>query len=297
MCCTRSGSETCGQLQGGDLGQAQRGDARHLEAEQEPARSRRRRRSRARAARRPGAGGPGRSLRTCSAVTRSVQRTRSDGGLRDLLQQTVDLTADEADCAVGLLGEQLVAGSATGHRGQQPLVVAEAEAEGRGGDAPGVRLGGDAAQTWRVADAGVGVPVADEQDGGPGGAGDAPRLLQTAQVAAGQVGAAAGLDGRDRALRRRPCRSAGPAGTTTCTASSKATMPSWSAGSSRSTRASSAVHRAVEALAAHRPAAVEHDLEGRGRAGRRRDRCGGGELDEQGELVGLLDGDEVAVEP
>ena len=56
------------------------------------------------------------------------------------------------------------------------------------------------------------------------------------------------------------------------------------------------VLRRLEALAGHRAAAVEHDLHGRGRARtgvRRRRRV---ELEHEGDLVGLFDGDDVEVE-
>jgi hypothetical protein len=101
-----------------------------------------------------------------------VQRRRSKAASY-LGEQAVDLAADERDSGVGLLGEQLVARAAPGESREQALVVPEAKAERRGHDPLCVRVSGDVAQLNGVSHAGIGVPVADEQHRGTGGAGGA----------------------------------------------------------------------------------------------------------------------------
>ena len=87
----------------------------------------------------------------------------------------------------------------------------------------------------------------------------------------------------------------GAAGSTTWTASSKATTPSVSPGPSRSTSAMQRAPRGLQPLAGHRAAAVEHDLHGD------REPLGPGvlgrlELQQHGQLVLLLHGHQLDVQ-
>jgi hypothetical protein len=74
------------------------------------------------------------------------------------------------------------------HRHQQRLVVPEPVTQRRGDDPVPVRLAGDAPEPARLGDALVGVAVGDQEQRRRAVAADAPRLLQTAQVAGAQVG-------------------------------------------------------------------------------------------------------------
>ena len=87
-----------------------------------------------------------------------------------------------------------------------------------------------------------------------------------------------------------------PAGTATVVCWSKVTRPKRSWGSSWSTSAVSAALACVQPGSGHRPAAVEHDDQGaRGTVDVGR-LLGGGQLDQHGQLVVGLVGEDVQIE-
>ncbi|MDP9434842.1 MAG: hypothetical protein M3P93_06455 [Actinomycetota bacterium] len=109
-------------------------------------------------------------------------------GLGRLGQQAGDLAGEVLAGDVRVLGEVLVASPRAGQRRQQRLVEAEAVAERGRRDAVRVRLAGHRTEPVGVALAGVGVPVGDENQRRAGRAQHAPGLLESQQVAGGEVG-------------------------------------------------------------------------------------------------------------
>ena len=91
-----------------------------------------------------------------------------------------------------------VAAAAARDRGQQVLVVAEADADRRGGDPASLGAGGEALELLVVGDALVGVAVGEQDQGRPAAVGGALGLLDSAQQAAGEIGHAARVDGGQR---------------------------------------------------------------------------------------------------
>ena len=243
----------------------------------------------------PSIGAPGRSFQTVTVSTAASGRTTQARGLDGLGQQALDLAGDRGRGGVAVLGEDVVALPAAGELGEQQLVVAQADADGRGRDAVIASAGGDPGQPRRVGLAGVGVAVGEQQQRGAAVGRDAPGLLQPAQQAAGEVGHAARCSDRRSRAGRRACRSAPPAGTTTWTSSSKATTPKRSVGSSRSTRRTSACLAASSRSPSIEPLRSSTTWTVGGRS--RPSVCGGGrdELEHHGDLVVLLDGDDVDI--
>jgi len=138
------------------------------------------------------------------------------------------------------------------------------------------------------------VAVADQQNGCPGGASDPAGLLKPAEVASGQVRAAPGVHRGDRGLDR--CLVAQRAGWDherglVVERDDAQIVGRFQAFDQREQRGAGA----AEPPASHGAAAVEHDLQRRGNAFGVARRVGGGQLDEQGELVALLERDDVQV--
>ena len=139
------------------------------------------------------------------------------------------------------------------------------------------------------------MPVADQQQRRPGRTGHPLGLLQPAQVARRQVGGAAGLDSPDGCLDGRLVgQGAGgdddPHGVVE--GDDAEVVGRVEPVDQRYQRGLGT----LETVAGHGAAAVEDNLQRR-RLPRRGDvGPGGGQLDEQCQLVGLFDGDDVAVE-
>ena len=213
----------------------------------------------------------------------------------DLLEQPVDLRRERGRSGVALLGEVRVAGAAAGQRGEERLVVAQPEADGRRGDAVRTRVGRDRAELVGVEDADVRVAVGDEQERGAALAGDAARLLQAAEVAAAEVGRAAGRDARDQAANGVLVgqRTGGHGDVDLVVEHDEAEVVGRLEAADEVDQRGL---RGLERVAGHRAGAVEHDLERAGRAGARGLRGRGGELEEDRDLVLGFDGDDVEVE-
>ena len=188
-----------------------------------------------------------------------------------------------------------VAGAAAGERGEERLVVAEPEADGRVVTRCARASAATAPSLSGSSDADVGVAVGDEQQRRAALAGDAARLLQAAQVAAAEVGRAAGRDARDQAADGVLVvqRAGGDGDVDLVVEHDEAEVVG------RLEAADEVDQRGLRGLErspAIEPRAVEHDLQRAGRAGARGPRGGGGELEEDRDLVLGFDGDDVEVE-
>jgi hypothetical protein len=117
------------------------------------------------------------------------------------------------------------------------------------------------------------VAVADEQHSGPGRAGHASRLLKSAQVARGQVRAAAGVHRCDGLLHGRLVRQR-PSGHDDLDAGVERDDAEVVGRVESVDETDESRLRALEALTGHGAAAVEHDLQRRRLAGRGRDGLG-----------------------
>ena len=227
-------------------------------------------------------------------VDRGIGPDHQAGRLDGLGQQPLDLAGDRGGRTVAVLGEHVAALPAARDLGEQQLVVIHADPDGRRRDAVITGSRGDRRQARGIGLAGVGVAVGEQQQRRAAVGGDAPSLLHPAQQPAGEVGHPAGVE---RAIAwRAACLSVSPpAGTTTWTSSSKATTPKRSRGVQAVDEAHERLLGGVEALAVHRAAAVEDDLDVGGRARRVGLRGGRDELEHHRDLVVLLDGDDIDI--
>lgn len=184
-------------------------------------------------------------------------------GLNGLREQSLDFSGDRSRGAVAALGEDMVALPSARELGQEQLVVAEADPDRRGRHAGGPRLSGDRCQAGRIELAVIRVPVGEQQHGRAGVARDPPRLLQPSKQASRKVRGPSRLERRDggaRALlvchpsRGEHDRHLVVEGDETKLVGRVEPID----------QASERVLGRIEPLAGHRPAAIEHDLHGRG---------------------------------
>ena len=123
------------------------------------------------------------------------RRLRADLGadvLRDQPGQIVELLGEDRRRRVGGLGVVAVAAARVGHRRQQILVEAVAEADRGRADPVAAGAGGEPDERGRVGDPDVGEAVGEQEDL-PDSFG-ALELLESFQPAAGEVGLTAGTD-------------------------------------------------------------------------------------------------------
>jgi len=229
------------------------------------------------------------------AAVRRLDQQRH--GLRAHLEQPVDRAGQQRRGGVRLLGEVRVPGAAAGDRGEQGLVVVEPETERRHRRAVGAGLPCDALQRVGVGDPDVRMAVGqqDERRAAPTGTtAAAAHLLQPAQQRAREVRHAAGEQVRDRRAGRARLRERRVRDDDVDDVVERDDAEAVGRRETADEGAERALGRG-QAVADHRPAAVQDDLERRGRA---RPAGGGrrGEVDEDREAVVGLDGDDVQVQ-
>ena len=199
-----------------------------------------------------------------TAETSSLGRTVRLAAWTACGQQALDLGGERRAGVVAVLGEAGVAAAAARDRGQQVLVVAEADADRRGGDPAPLGAGRELLELRVVGDALVGVAVGEQHQGGAVAVGDALGLLDSAQEPAGEVGHAA----RDRSwpalARARAPSPTAPAATGTATWLSKVDEAEAVLGRQPADQGVERLQRGEEATVGHRAAAVDDDLK-RGR--------------------------------
>ncbi len=220
---------------------------------------------------------------------------RQRGGLGDLGEQAVDLGGDELPRRVRVLGVQGAAGPTVGDGGHELLVVVEAVSERGGRDALAMSGHGYLAQPPRVGDAHVGVPVRDQQEGRAAVARRPMGLVDAAQQSAGQVGGIAGAECGDRVLGGAPVGQR-PGGHVHLGGVVEADQAEVVGRVKPVHQGEQRSLSTFEAASGHGAAAVEDDLKGGGLPERGRLRFGGGDLDEDGDLVLLVERDHVEVQ-
>jgi hypothetical protein len=156
-------------------------------------------------------------------------------------------------------------------------------------------LGGDGGEPVRLDDPLVGVTVRHEQQRRAGLPRDAPGLLQPAQQPAGQIRHPARAEPGDRVperrlVRDRPRRHDDLSGVVEY--HNAKPIGRVEAIDERHERAL----RRLQALTGHRAAAIQHDLHGGGRPRHLLRRFGRAHVQKDGQLVGLLDGDQLDVD-
>ena len=140
----------------------------------------------------------GRSLKSRTAATSSLGLHGQADRLDALGEQAFDLRGQGGAGVVAALGEVGVAGAAAGDRGEQVLVVAAADADGRADGPRPLGAGGELLEPPVVGDPRVGVAVGEQDQGRAPSVGDPLDLLDPAEIAAGEVGHAARTDLRER---------------------------------------------------------------------------------------------------
>ena len=194
-----------------------------------------------------------------------------------------------------MLGEDVASLAAAGDLGEQQLVVVHADADRGRRDAVVARAGGDVSEAPGVDFAGIGVPVGEEQDGRAAVGGNSPRLLHTPQQAGGEV--------RHAARHERPDGVSGGVLVGETARGHDDLDVVVEGDDTEPVRGIETVHEpdervlgGVEALAAHRSAAVEDDLNRR-RGPRRALRRRGWrfELEHDRDLLLGFDGDDINI--
>src|SRR4051812_21099285 len=144
----------------------------------------------------------GRSLYTITVCPSLVGRTSSDAAWTVLLRSPSTSPATAAAAASASSAKTWLPWPPAGHGGEDGLVVAEPDPDGRQRDAGPPGAGRNRFEPAGIGDALVGHPVGDEHDRRASRAGRPPRLLHPAQQAGGQVRPAARPHGVDRGLDR-----------------------------------------------------------------------------------------------
>ena len=218
-------------------------------------------------------------------------------GLHGLGQQPLDLLADGERSAVAVVGVAVVAQPSGGELVEDGVVVAHADAHARGADALGGGLSGRLPEGGRVGDPAVGVAVGDQDDRRARLGAHPPGLLQPAEVPGRQVGHPARLDRADGADDVVSTEVADlPGGDDDL----RGVVEDDEAEAVAVVQATDDVDErllgVVEPVAGHRAGAVEDDHGGVRWSGLAGVGSGGGdELEQDLDLVGLFEGDDVDV--
>ena len=282
------------ELELADLGEAELAERRDVDLEQDPARL-----ARVEVAELGHEAALGRGHRkVVEEAHRGDLVARAHGearGLDRLGHQALDLRGQRRAGVVAVLGEAGVAAASSRDRGQQVLVVAEADADRRGRDPAPLGAGREALELLVVGDALVGVAVGEQDQGGAAAVGGALGLLDSAQQPAGEVGHAARVDGGKRL--------AGPGAVADGAGRDRdrdLVVEGHEAeavlGAKPADQGVERLKRREEAPVGHRAAAVDHHLERGRRAVLDVVRGWGGELEEGVDGVLVLDRDQVVLE-
>ena len=215
-------------------------------------------------------------------------------GLDDLVEQPVDLPGDRGAGGVGVVGEDVVPGPGSGDRGQQGLVVPAPVPEGGGHQAVGVGLGGEGGELLNGLDAGVDVPVGDDEHGAPGG-GDPADLPQPPQVPGPQVGGPTRVDALDEPdhgvlVGQRSGGDDDLGGVV------EGDQPEVVGGLQTAHQRDQRLLRALQRGTTHGPGPVQDHLQRRRRAGRVLGGGGGVQFEQDSDLVRGLVGDDIDVQ-